>query len=458
MKAKQEQKFFLITALLTFFFILTAQTFWSTIHGDGAVYAYLIKQISKSGFFLTELPNWNVTEKFAEHPYLFFIFGSWFTKLFGYSDLAVKLPNYFITAVTISFLYLLSKKRNVEQHRAAAIGVLTGYVLFFNPTYLHQVSQPTLDPLAQLLALISVFFILSDKNYFISGIIIGLAFLTKGLELLPNLGAICLVIIFQNYKMPGELTKKLLKFVSATIFIILLWLAYDRLILHGEWLRTYWYRQFESRFFMKSNMQSVFDLGFLKTFVSLYFIEIILFSVGLFRLSKSKKIFPLIKNDFLWSYFLAYTVLNLIAFLLIKKDSSQHMTGIILTGSLLLAELLYDLFANLQIKKIKITAACILVVSFIYWSRYMINRNENPDIWTAVKVTADEINQKNSDLPIVIKKTDGQYYGVFYTSLWYLNSKKVYTFEESQSLLVGKEVITIEVTPEQTVKYLIEKL
>ncbi len=453
MKALKEQKFYIYTLLLTFFFVLTAQTFWSTIHGDGAVYAYLIKEISKSGLFLSELPNWNLTEKFAEHPYLFFIFGSWFTKLFGYSDLAVKLPNYFISAVTLWFLFAIAKKRHPEKQKATSIVIIASYALLLNATFVQQVSQPTLDPLAQLLAFVSFYFILYKKSFFTAGLILGLAFLTKGLELLPNFGAISLIIGFMYYKEPKQLLKKMILFVFAVSFMVFLWLAYDQIFLSGEWLKIYWHRQFESRFLLHTNMQSIFGFGFLKTFISLYFVEIIIFIYAFFHFFRSKNILVHLKTDLFGLYFVIYTIINLTAFLIIKKDSSQHMIGTILTGAILLAEIIYSFASNLKKNVIKSAATGLLLFSFFYWSWFILHRDKNPDIWTEIKLAAKQIKEYDNNLPVVVAKVDGQYYGLFNTSLWYLNSNKVYNFIEAQNLLKGQEVIKIELTSDSVIRH-----
>jgi 4-amino-4-deoxy-L-arabinose transferase-like glycosyltransferase len=230
------RKLYTFVALATFFLIITAQLFWSTIHGDGAVYAWLIREVSEGGFFSSQLPKWTQTQFFAEHPYLFFYFGALFTKIFGYSDLALKIPNFVVAAFSLLAVYKVAALRQHGQERSHQIGLIAGYVLIFDAAYMLQISQPSLDPLAQLLALVSVVSFVYYQRSFLAGLFMGLAFLTKGVEILPNFAALFMLSCYLRRKNTSQLFKNLFLMLIGLLIPLLVWFGVDHFVWGGRWV------------------------------------------------------------------------------------------------------------------------------------------------------------------------------------------------------------------------------
>jgi len=315
-----QTNFFVIIAAITFFLLITAQTLWSTIHGDGAVYAWITKELAVGGWGAGKLPNWTQTQPFAEHPYLFFYFASVFVKLFGVSDLVLKLPNYLVAAASLYTVY-----RAVQQTaKNQAVALVACYALLLNGTYFMQISQPTLDPMAQLLSLISVLVLIFFENAFLAGIVIGLAFLTKGLELLPNLAALVLTSAFMQRASFKNVVKNSLLIGAGVLLPVVGWIVLDKFLWNGQWVKTYWNRQFVNRFFSENNVDKASGPAYLMTFIRVYFLELFIFAVWFLVTDAWKKK----RSDPLFIFFVSYCVLNIAAFLIIKKDSSQHVTGV----------------------------------------------------------------------------------------------------------------------------------
>ena len=111
------RQFYTVLAITTFFLLITTQFFWATIHGDGAVYAWVTRKISENGILSARLPSWTQTEVFAEHPYLFFYFTGLFTYFFGFSDLVMKLPNFLIAGISIWTVYRVCYLRDGAKER-----------------------------------------------------------------------------------------------------------------------------------------------------------------------------------------------------------------------------------------------------------------------------------------------------------------------------------------------------
>ena len=409
--------------------MLTAQVFWSTIHGDGAVYARIIRDLSEMGIFSSHLPLWSQTDVFAEHPYLFFYFSSVFSKVFGYSDLAMKIPNFITAAASMFLVFRLAKLRNPGE-QGHAIGLIAAYVLILNGSYIMQVSQPSLDPFAHLLSLLAVIVLIYKRQSFLSGLILGFAFLTKGLEILPHLASLFLLACYlkrQNFK---EMLSSASALMIGVVIPPLVWLGVDHYAWNGLWLSTYWDRQFTNRFFNKANMNSVFNFGFLPTLIRIYFFETVVLVCGLFK----SRLFPR-KSDPLFFYFLLYLVFNSAAFLLIKKDSSQHVTGTLLLGAVFVAEYLWELRGYLNWRYFQTLPAILLAVALAYWGVFIARYNQNPDFWTVIKKEAVQFDQRS--LPIVIDESFEDLYGIYHTAQWYYYPRRVYNHTEADRLLRG---------------------
>ena len=435
------KNFYTIIANVSFFFIITAQMFWSSIHGDGAVYSWLIREISEGGVLKSQLPNWTQTQVFAEHPYLFFYFGTILTKFIGYSDLAIKIPNYIVAALSIFVVYKISCLRHVSKSYAHSIGLIAGYVLILNATYIMQVSQPSLDPLAQLLAIIATLILIFYRQVFYAGLLLGLAFLTKGLELLPNLAAFIILGCYLNRQNVNQFFKEALIFVIGLVIPILIWLGIDFFVWKSQWLYTYWNRQFTNRFFREDNMKSIFDFGYFLTFIKVYFFEIIILSIGII---KSKK--WLRRSDSFFIYFMSYLFFNILAFLIIKKNSSQHLTGVLLFGSIFVAEYLWEIWHIFQWKFLRSIPIILFITSMTYWCWFTLHGSRNPDFWTAIKNESTFFSMQENKIPIVIKENEPESYGLFYTSQWYLQANKVYFQSEADQLLIGQKVFLLSNT------------
>lgn len=426
--------FFLIVAVLTFFLLITAQTLWSTIHGDGAVYAWVTKEMAL-GWGSGQLPKWDQSNTFAEHPYFFIYFAALFVKFFGDSDIVLKLPNYIVAAFSIFAVYKTAQL-NSPPEKSRSIGLIAGYALLLNATYMIQISQPSLDPMAQLLALVSGLVLIFRKNAFLAGLVMGAAFLTKGLELLPNLAALGLTAIYLERASPRQAFKTAVTIAIAVLLPVLAWLALDEILWNGHWLSTYWNRQFVNRFFNPHGSDKAESLGYLFTASRVYFLEFFIFGVWFTATDAWKKK----RRDPLFLYFVLYVFFNLLAFLIIKKDSSQHVTGILVTGAFFVGEAIYDLWKRLGAKRLWAVPVSLLVVALAYWSWFIANADYNPDMWTVIK-NESQIFRGDARLPIVVRDSTSESYGLYYTAQWYAKSNQVYYQVDADRLLVGREVV-----------------
>jgi 4-amino-4-deoxy-L-arabinose transferase-like glycosyltransferase len=433
---------------LIFFMIITAQTLWSTIHGDGAVYAWMIREIVNNASSLLSHPlAWMRQGHFIDHPYFFFYFGAPFAFIFGTGDLGIKIPNYIVGFLSLWMVYKTTKLSNASFWP----GLLAGYVLISNPLYELMLKQPTLDPLAQLLSLISVFILMTtekpeSKKFFLSGLLMGFAFLTKGLELLPNLAALFILVILLIKKHNLNPFKVLLCGILGLALPLVVWIGYDRLFWNQAWINQYFDRQFTNRFFSNENTQAAMNFNYLKNLIAKYFIQIGIIAWGTRRTLKQGRALGLF-----WWYTVIYSTLNIVAFTIIKKDSSQHMTGIFLFSSVLVGQYLYEIYQSMNDSKAQLTLNkilpyfhyTILIAVTMMWGWFMTHQNNKNDLWTFIKNQTTFFSQPENDLPVVLSGDVDDISGVYFTAQWYWPQRKIYFPWEAKSLLGSQEVFLI---------------
>ena len=219
---------------------------------------------------------------------------------------------------------------------------------------------------------------------------------------------------------------------------VAIWLGYDHFIWQGQWSQTYVMRQFQGRLLSEANMKSFFGFAYLETFIRVYFIEIIIIAVGFFKSTMKCR-----RKDPLFFYFLWYLFFHLLAFMIIKKDSSQHLTGVILVGSVFVGESIWEGLQKLNRSLIRFLPAFLFVIALIYWCFYTFHKNDKTDLWTSIKNESENSDLNENNLPIVVKDSTADNYGLFNTIQWYFPKHKVYLQPEADLLLIGQEVIML---------------
>lgn len=423
--------------------VLLLQFGYMPLHGDGAFYASVIADFAQKPSLIMPRPN---GAYFFDHPYLFFYLSSLSVIFFGVHDFAVKLPNYIFAAFTffvVFKIYNLHKikhtfKNNLEPctHKNLSVNAFSIFLLItlFMAGYELQIRQPSLDPLAHLWALSSFYFLLQRK-WSLSGLMLGLAFCTKATELLPYVAAITCFQFYQdvifkpNYlKNTFLVFKNLLKIAFWALVPIFIFLFLDYWFKVG-WLHSYYAYQFSGRFLTQNHlMNHQFFWGALKfIFITMQpWFFIWLFFLARFFI-KNKTFTKLSVFTLFYGFFL------LTAFTLIKKDSSQHFTGLYIFLAASLAEIIfielqninqttsYKLFVRLRwfIKGLlAIASAAFIYLNFI---------NNSKDFWTMLQRKASEL-QKKPEQVIVIDPLSSRQEEIYWTGQWYWKNL-IYAFQ-----------------------------
>lgn len=369
---------------LTFFFAVIFQWRSSLIHGDGAVYASLISQVFHNPPFAAL--HWHAGLLFYEHPYFFFYFGAPFFELgqwLGLSgDVNVKIPNYVVALLTLFFAYQYVRRQPSSRESFwpnQIAGLVTCLILLALTSYYNQFQQPTLDPLTHLFGFLSFLFLSKKKgrDSFYAGIFLGLAVITKGAEVAPYLLALFLYVVF--VLRPQNRIQKCLQFLIGFCIPIAVWVGYDWIFNSHQWLSAYVGRQFGSRFFSHETQSTGSRWPAIWSFFDLFMPHLILaFVLSLIWLKKKKPLPPVL------FFTLLYSVSLVAALALIKKDSSQHFTGLSIYFSILIGVFLQQFLQQISEVKLKklisITARSFLLLfavtflGFCYLSAVDINK------------------------------------------------------------------------------------
>lgn len=413
------------------FLVVTHQVFWCPIHGDGAFYSLIIKQLTTHPSFTLVRGN---GIPFFDHPYLYFYYAAAITKVLGVSDLAVKLPNFLMAGFTFYFMVKICKvsypnfvsQKGIKNETVIFwAGLISILLLALTGGYELQTRQPSIDPMVQFLALLALFTLLKFAKHYCSGFILGLAFMTKGTEMMPHFAALLLLPFFGNSVQESiqGLFRNLLKSLAVfggVVTVFALWFAWDRFF-NIHWFEGYYQYQFANRFFAKNNFSSsLIDFAFLKSLLEMY--GIWLLPTALIHAFYFKKNRSLPK---VWIYYWVYLVMIICAFSLIKKDSSQHYTGIYILGSISLAQGLVYLWTsvseklrNRALRGAKAFTVVLFVAALGAALYFWITPYNKKDIWAETQRISKILEKDPSKLVVIDSKSPWQEQ-MYWNLRWY---------------------------------------
>ena len=426
---KYSKWFWLIIGIA--FLVITHQVFWCPIHGDGAFYSFIIKQTTLQPSLILHRAT---GAPFFDHPYLYFYYASLITKVLGISDLTVKLPNFLMAGFTF---FLMAKTSlasfpkyalpNADENKGLVFwaGIISILLLVLTGGYELQTRQPSLDPMVQFLALAAAFVLIKYKNHYFAGCVLGLAFMTKGTEMLSHLAALLLLPLFADSLNESirDFFKNLLKsftILGGVLSIFTLWFAWDRYF-DIHWFEGYYRYQFADRFFAKKNFSSsVIDFAFIKSLFEMYGAWLIPTALIHGFYFKNNKSLPKV-----WIYYWLYLFVTVCAFSLIKKDSSQHYTGIYIFGSISLAQglvYLWSTWSDLSRKKTLVFAKGLTLTLFLvgfgaavyFWT----TPYNKKDIWAETQRVAKILEKEPNKVVILDPKSPWQEQ-MYWNLRWY---------------------------------------
>lgn len=216
---------------------------------DEAIYAKVAKNVYETGDYFS-LYWRNTQNNWFEKPPLFFALTSMSFHLFGVSEFSAKFVSAFFALLTLIVIYKFGKSLG-----SSVIGYFAMIVLTLNTSYLYYSRMAMLDVTLTFFILTGIYFyyqgFIKSKTYFyfLSGLMLGLAVLTKSLVgLLPFFGFGLFGIILIVLKKDSLLNqlKKLLLVFGTTFVIAAPWHFYMYYLHSDSFLNSYFgYHLFE---------------------------------------------------------------------------------------------------------------------------------------------------------------------------------------------------------------------
>jgi 4-amino-4-deoxy-L-arabinose transferase-like glycosyltransferase len=148
---------------------------------DGAVYSSIARELADKPFKDWIVLTWRGGEKFYENPHFMPMYLATFIRALGITSFTVILPVILLSLTSLISVYKIGNIL-VSKH----FGLFAMFALIATPQFIKEGRNPMLETALMCFTLLSIYFGLkavkkmSFKNALISGVICGLAFLSKG--------------------------------------------------------------------------------------------------------------------------------------------------------------------------------------------------------------------------------------------------------------------------------------
>lgn len=453
---------FLICSYLVFF-NLGANKF---IPFDEAIYAKVAKNVYESGDYFTL--RWYPNSFWFEKPPLYFMITSFFYSIFGVTEFSARL----LTAISSLLLLIVTYKFSkliFSNSKAAFFSVLS---LVTNVSYLYYSRMAMLDIIFTLFIFSSCYFFIKYhtnfkfRNLIFSGIMVGLAVMTKnviGLMPLGFFGVYYLIKIFGERRYFFIAFKNLVSILIVTLFVAVPWHYYMYSLYGMEFINSYFGYHLFQRFGTVIEQKGgpwYFYLLVIQNSMRLWY--------GVFILGLIYFIYRIYKEKFNHNYlFLIYSAAIII--FMFSYSSSKLRWYIIpvypflsIIAGFFIAEVLSLVDRFVKRPAITYLTSFLIIVGSFYYLYYvrgmvytsdltgrmveMVLLNNNQTFNKADIVYIDKV-----DLPLILFYSDKNYQSVLYTSLR-LNlqnakaNKTNATFITSQSRFLDIQRLIPEVT------------
>ncbi len=219
---------------LLFFIALASGFFWNQkmfgqpIGSDQTVYDEVAINILENGKFL-----YQGAETFTEPFYSLFLAGVY--KSFGHNYDAVRVIQIFLFALTVVFVYLLAL--NIINQKAAVWVAVTVALFYGLANQAGNITTETLFTFLIVLFTYAIYAASKDKIigwFAVSGIVLGLAALTRGIvQFLPILIVVNIFIFYYRELPIKKISLTAGIFLAGFLLVLLPWVARNRLINAG---------------------------------------------------------------------------------------------------------------------------------------------------------------------------------------------------------------------------------
>ena len=348
---------FLIGLGLLFFF-----PFLGNVHlfdWDEINFAESAREMLETGNFFQVQINY---EPFWEKPPLFFWLQALSMKLFGVNEFAARFPNAVLGVLSLITLYYIGKKLISEKFG------FTWSLIYFASFLPHlYFKSGIIDPLFNFFIFLSIYFLIltinkptsKNINALFSGILIGLAIITKG-----PVGLLLLILTFISYLIIKRFKKKI-KFSGVIIFFLsslgvtFLWFGYETITNSPWFILEFIEYQIELLTEPVAGHEQPFYYHFLVVLLGC-------FPMSIMAIPAFRKKAETIPYDFmLWMKILFWVVM--ILFTIVKTKIVHYSSMSYLPLSFLAAIIIYSLWKEKEIIKLnKFLKISYLILGLIF--------------------------------------------------------------------------------------------
>ena len=287
------------------------------LSSDAAIYADIARNITMghgptSNITMPVYTNFVPQTKYgtwpAFYPPLYPLLIAASFKIFGVSNFSAVLVNGFFFVATIPLIYLLAKKLFARE-----VAILASIWYIFTPALLLYSITPITESLFTFLIVLTVYLILVKKNFFVSGLLVGLSFLTKFQGILLLSPILIYIVITQKTARLKNSLQLLIGFllIATTQKIVFPPLAQD-------------FSKITNHFFWNSlAYEAIIPHGYLSSSITPITIEIIRQNIPLIIQKILSNSFLLVQNIFINPHTIIFLLFG-ISFLKTSLKTTQH--------------------------------------------------------------------------------------------------------------------------------------
>lgn len=448
MEIKSKSGFFLplVIFALSIFFIFWRISVPELNDWDEGIYASISGDMAKNNTLVMKLQGVNWHEK---EP-LGFIFMALSQKVFGYNELAVRLPSALFTIFIPLFLYLISL---FLMKKVWAFGVAIFFL--FSPTFWdrHIARTGDFDMIFATLFLLSIFLWLrfreNKKKLMYAAAAIAMAFLVRGVFAILPLLIILVMEFFWFWKKTEfgflEFIKKYYLFVVIAFAPWLIWQIFSIAIWGMDFIKIYWVEQTVQRVYLPLQGHGGGWGYYIDYWISR---NSIITWIGFFGIVLSVY-FSILKKNFENIFVLVWFMVCFVAIELTSTKLYWYgiptLLGLYIAGGLAMQEIKNQIFERTHeskqlIKYIFLFFSAVLVVNILIWVTALsveIRKLRTSTIQNLSQHIKNNIPAHGNDTNLVVYKIAHWNFGKILPSwYWYLsvkNNEKIKLIETKEN-------------------------
>ena len=352
----QEKKYKLIFIAIISFLVLFHRLGESTLGYDDVHYSQRAKElVNKKDWFYTN-PTIGGQRSFDNKPPMLFWFLSLSGKLFGFNNWSMRLfPSLFGFLCVLSTFYFVSKLYGYY------IGLISSYVLLFTQQFIYYSRSATMETIFSFfffLALINFwngYYYEKARNFYFTGLFVGLAILTRQLSgLLIYVIIIVFLILVKDKKVLKQ--KSFYLGVLLSFIISLPWHVYMVVKYGNSFITEY----------ISILSESTKWYEYIRKILENYWPWLPFLVLGIYKSIKNMRTLPFDEQKKL-KFILSYTLVLFFVFHILKRKAVQYLVPVYIPFAIIVGKTIseIDVKKNFLWSKIFVSLGIILTICWL---------------------------------------------------------------------------------------------